>query len=69
MSGRGQQLAYHVTGAGKRMSFGERLRELRKAKGLTLRDMAAKVGVGFTYLSRVETGRMTTYLEIIPAEN
>ncbi len=41
------------------MSFGERLRELRKAKGLTLRDMAAKVGVGFTYLSRVETGRMT----------
>lgn len=41
------------------MTFGERLRGLRKAKGLTLRQMAAQVGVGFTYLSRVETGRMT----------
>jgi transcriptional regulator with XRE-family HTH domain len=41
------------------MTFGERVRGLRKAKGLTLRQMAAQVGVGFTYLSRVETGRMT----------
>lgn len=41
------------------MTFGERLRGLRKAKGLTLRQVAAQVGVGFTYLSRVETGRMT----------
>ena len=40
------------------MTFGERLRELRTEKHLTLRQMAAKVGVGFTYLSRVETGRM-----------
>jgi HTH-type transcriptional regulator, competence development regulator len=41
------------------MTFGERVRALRKTKGLTLREMAARVGVGFTYLSRVETGRMT----------
>jgi transcriptional regulator with XRE-family HTH domain len=41
------------------MAFGEHLRELRKAKGLTLRQLAALTGVGFTYLSRVETGRMT----------
>lgn len=41
------------------MTFGERLRALRRGKGLTLRQMAAKVGVGHTYLSRVETGRMT----------
>jgi HTH-type transcriptional regulator, competence development regulator len=41
------------------MTFGEHIRELRKGKGLTLRGLAAKVGVGFTYLSRVETGRMT----------
>lgn len=41
------------------MTFGERIRELRTGKSLTLRQMAAKVGVGFTYLSRVETGRMT----------
>src|SRR5580698_9333944 len=41
------------------MTFGERIRQLRKGKGLSLRALAAKVGVGFTYLSRVETGRMT----------
>lgn len=41
------------------MTFGERLRTLRRSRGLTLRDVAATVGVGFTYLSRVETGTMT----------
>lgn len=40
------------------MTFGERVRELRKAKGMTLRDIAPMVGVGFTYLSRVENGRL-----------
>jgi transcriptional regulator with XRE-family HTH domain len=40
------------------MRFGERLRELRKARGFTLRDLAAKVGVGFTYLSRAENERL-----------
>jgi len=40
------------------MTFGERVRELRKAKGLTLRQLAPQVGVGFTYLSRVENGRL-----------
>ena len=41
------------------MSFGIRVRQLRKAKRLTLRGLASQVGVGFTYLSRVETGNMT----------
>ncbi len=40
------------------MRFGERLQELRKAKGWTLRDLAAKVGVGFTYLSKAENGKL-----------
>ncbi len=40
------------------MAFGQRLRELRKARGLTLRDLAAKVGVGFTYLSRAENEKL-----------
>lgn len=39
-------------------TFGERIRELRRAKGWTLRDLAPKVGVGFTYLSKVENGRL-----------
>jgi transcriptional regulator with XRE-family HTH domain len=39
-------------------SFGGRVRQLRKTKGLSLRQLAPQVGVGFTYLSKVETGRL-----------
>jgi transcriptional regulator with XRE-family HTH domain len=42
------------------MSFGQRVRELRKVKGYTLRDLSALVNVGFTYLSRVENGRLNS---------
>lgn len=41
------------------MNFGDTIRELRHSKGLTLRSLASKLGVGFTYLCRVETGTMT----------
>lgn len=40
------------------MTFGERVRELRHAKGWSLRDLAEKVSVGYTYLSRVENGKL-----------
>ena len=40
------------------MTFGERVRELRQAKDWSLRDLAAKVDFGFTYLSRVENERL-----------
>jgi HTH-type transcriptional regulator, competence development regulator len=40
------------------MTFGERVRHLRHAKDWSLRDLAGKVGVGFTYLSRVENERL-----------
>ena len=40
------------------MKFGQRVRDLRHDKGWSLQDLAAQVGVGFTYLSRVETGRL-----------
>jgi HTH-type transcriptional regulator, competence development regulator len=40
------------------MIFGERIRELRKAKNLTLRDLAAKVDINFTYLSKIENGKL-----------
>ena len=40
------------------MRFGERVQELRKAKGFTLRKLASKVGVGFTYLSKAENGKL-----------
>jgi transcriptional regulator with XRE-family HTH domain len=40
------------------MTFGQRVRELRHAKEWSLRDLAAKVDIGFTYLSRVENERL-----------
>ncbi len=40
------------------MTFGQRVRELRHAKEWSLRDLAARVDVGFTYLSRVENERL-----------
>lgn len=38
------------------MTFGQRLRELRKRKGITQRELADRVGIGFTYVSKLETG-------------
>jgi transcriptional regulator with XRE-family HTH domain len=40
------------------VTFGERLRQLRKGKGLTLRGLADAVGVDFTYLSKIENGKV-----------
>jgi HTH-type transcriptional regulator, competence development regulator len=40
------------------MNFGERIRELRQAKQLTLRELAAQVGVGFTYISKIENHKL-----------
>lgn len=39
-------------------TFGQRIRELRKSKDYSLRRLAPLVGVGFTYLSKVERGKM-----------
>ena len=39
-------------------AFGQRVRELRTAKELSLRALAPMVGVGFTYLSKVENGKL-----------
>ncbi len=37
--------------------FGERMRELRRAKGVTLKDMAEAIGVSSAYLSALEHGK------------
>ena len=37
--------------------FGERLRELRRAKGVSQKQMAASLGVSAAYLSALEHGR------------
>jgi HTH-type transcriptional regulator, competence development regulator len=40
------------------MAFGKRLRELRKDRGLSQRGLADRAGIDFTYLSKIENGRM-----------
>jgi transcriptional regulator with XRE-family HTH domain len=40
------------------MNFGGRVRELRRAKNLTLREVASKVDIDFTYLSKIENGKL-----------
>lgn len=41
------------------MSFGSRIRELRQSKNLTLRALAKKVKVTFTYLSKIENQKLS----------
>jgi PAS domain S-box-containing protein len=38
------------------MTFGQRLRELRKAKGLTQEELAQKTAISSTYVCKLETG-------------
>ena len=40
------------------MTFGETVRVARKAKALDLRSLAGRLGVHFTYLSKVENDRL-----------
>jgi len=39
-------------------TFGERLRDLRKAKGLSQRALGDIVGVNFTYVSKIENEKL-----------
>ncbi|MGH2460936.1 MAG: helix-turn-helix domain-containing protein [Chloroflexota bacterium] len=39
-------------------SFGKTIRELRKACGISQRDLAERSGIDFTYLSKIENERM-----------
>jgi HTH-type transcriptional regulator, competence development regulator len=40
------------------MDFGSRIRQLRKAKNISLRDFADIVEIDFTYLSKIENGKV-----------
>lgn len=40
------------------MTFGERIRQLRKEMNLSQRDLATKVGVNFTYISKIENEKL-----------
>ena len=47
------------------MEFPERLRTLRKEAQLSQRDLAEKVGVDFTYLSKIENARIAPPSETV----
>ena len=39
-------------------TFGQTLKEIRRSKGITQRELATAVGVDFSYISKVENDRM-----------
>jgi transcriptional regulator with XRE-family HTH domain len=47
------------------MNIGQRLRSLRKSKGLSLGDVQERTGMHGSHLSRVETGRIVPSLETL----
>ncbi|MEG1725926.1 MAG: helix-turn-helix transcriptional regulator [Anaerovoracaceae bacterium] len=46
------------------MTFGQRIKDLRKFNRITQRDLANKIGVDFTYISKIENGALVS-----PSEN
>ena len=40
------------------MTFGSRLRELRRAKSLSQKRLADQVGINYTYLSKIESEKL-----------
>ena len=48
-------------------SFGARVRELRRAAGMTQEDLAERCGLFRTYMSRIETGKANPTLTMIHA--
>jgi len=45
--------------------FGKALRELRKKRGLTAEQLAKKVGVDRTYISKIENGIITPGIQTV----
>ena len=42
------------------VKLSERLKEMRKSKGLTQKELAGKVGVTESYISQIESGKMVS---------
>ncbi len=52
------QLNMLYVGGTMEATFGQMLRELRRSKNVSQRDLAAKVGVDFSYISKLENDRL-----------
>ena len=42
------------------ITVGNRVRSIRRSKGLTIEQLACEIGVEYTQLSRIERGRINT---------
>lgn len=49
----------------ERERIGERLAELRKAKGLSMRQLAEMSGVNFANIYKIENGRYNVSIDIL----
>lgn len=56
-----------VKRANPKKLFGQRIRDLRAERGLNQEELAEKVGVFRTYMSRIETGAANPTLTLIYA--
>jgi transcriptional regulator with XRE-family HTH domain len=54
-------------GAAHRRAFGDRVRELRVARGWTQEDLAERSGLHRTYITGVERGQRNASLDAIDA--
>jgi transcriptional regulator with XRE-family HTH domain len=50
--------AWWVASGERSMRFGERVRDLRIAKGLSQRKLGERLGVSFTYVSKIENEKL-----------
>lgn len=46
------------------MSVGQNIRKLREAKGIKQNELAEAVGIGRSYLSRIERGSSVVHIEL-----
>ena len=46
-------------------NIGKRVRNIRKSKKMTLEDLAFKIGMDYSFIARIETGKATPSLETL----
>lgn len=51
--------------ANRRIDVGKRVREIRKIAGLSMKELAEKVGVSFLTIQRVETGKVSPSVALL----
>ena len=47
------------------INIGKRIRNIRKSKKMTLEDLAFEIGMDYSFIARIETGKATASLETL----